>query len=116
MAKNYIKGMLAGAPIKIYCNRNQGLLIRCALESWLDEDVISDEKTKNIVPLTEKDIKEYLDNAIRKWRKTRDDKSMSPTSSEEMESVIASCYIDAFQSVRMSLFGELLQTEDNRNE
>lgn len=42
----------------------------------------------------------YLDEAIEYWRDKRDD-------SEEYE--FAHCYIDAFQSVRVSLFGELLE-------
>ena len=41
---------------------------------------------------------EYLDNCIRFWRKdTRD---------------IAASYVDAFQSVRISLFGKLLPVEE----
>jgi len=47
------------------------------------------------VPITEKDIKEYLDRAIESWRKARD----------ECNSEIARYYIDALQCVRMSIFG-----------
>ena len=49
------------------------------------------------IPITEKDIKDYLDRVIDSWRKARD----------ERNSEIARYYIDAFQSVRISFFGEL---------
>ena len=55
----------------------------------------------NTVPFTKADIKNYIDICIRFWRKKRD-------SEEEKMAVY---YIDAFQSVRSSLFGELLSTE-----
>jgi hypothetical protein len=54
---------------------------------------------------TRKEIKEYLDNAIRSWRGRKD------ASKEEEEILIASCYVDAFQSVRVSIFDELLPKE-----
>lgn len=72
-----------------------------------------------IIPLNDIEIKEYLDNAITKWRKQKKDSEdamknilntewsgMSGQCKEEI--LVASCYIDAFQSVRVSLFGELL--------
>lgn len=51
-----------------------------------------------IIEFTEEAVKEYLDETIRFWRKRRymDGNSM------------AMFYIDAFQSVRNSLFGETL--------
>jgi len=55
------------------------------------------------VPFTEKDIKDYLDGAIRNWRKIRDE--------SVVDSHIAPYYVDAFQSVRVSLFGEMLPKE-----
>lgn len=51
------------------------------------------------VPFTEEDVKKYLDHAISYWRKC------PPT---EMQSH----YVDAYQSVRVSLFGELLPKEE----
>ena len=45
--------------------------------------------------------KQYLDDCIRHWRKIEKDKSQD-------KNQIAKYYIDAYQSVRMSLFGELL--------
>lgn len=52
--------------------------------------------------LTPNEIKSYLDGAIVEWRKTRDN------ASEPAQETIAVHYIDAFQSVRMTLFGETL--------
>lgn len=48
-------------------------------------------------------IKEYLDACIRFWRKNRDDLGQ-----KEFEERKCICYIDAFQSVRYSIFEELL--------
>lgn len=53
------------------------------------------------VEFTEEAVKKYLDEAIRHARRERDLE----------ESSIAVFYIDAFQSVRVSLFGELLELE-----
>jgi hypothetical protein len=50
------------------------------------------------VDFTEDGIKEYLDNAIQHWRKC------APTDMQRH-------YVDAFQSMRISLFGELLPKE-----
>lgn len=52
------------------------------------------------VPFTEEGVKKYLDQAITHWR-------LCDAPSEEMRSH----YVDAFQSVRISLFGELLPPE-----
>lgn len=53
--------------------------------------------------MSEEEIKEYLDESIRYWRNERDRggamSDMSPF------------YIDAFQSVRISLFGKALPVE-----
>lgn len=54
---------------------------------------------KNLVPLTRSAILDYLDAAIRSWRRERD-------GGERAE--LAPYYIDAYQSVRSSLFGETL--------
>jgi len=74
----------------------------------------------NIIDVNNPDkIKEYLDKAIIKWREQKKNSEEILTgilSSEwsrmagqfEEEILITSCYIDAFQSVRVSLFGELL--------
>lgn len=55
--------------------------------------------------LTHDEIKEYLDDAIRHWRKKRDN------ATTDGDKVMAVCYVDAFQSVRVSIFGELLPLE-----
>jgi hypothetical protein len=52
------------------------------------------------VPFTENAVRDYLDGAIRGWRKKRDEKGEG--------SEVAVFYIDAFQSVRTSIFGETL--------
>lgn len=48
-----------------------------------------------------KPLRVYLDEAIRNWRVIRD------TEGHE-HAAIAPCYIDAFQSVRVSMLGEVL--------
>jgi hypothetical protein len=49
------------------------------------------------IPFTKTDIKEYLDRCIEFWRAKR-----------EAGDVLADSYIDAFQSVRTTIFGEVL--------
>ena len=53
------------------------------------------------VSLTEKDIKSYLDDCIDYWREQR-----------KKDNEIARYYIDAFQSVRISLFDEAKKEEE----
>ena len=57
------------------------------------------------VSFTENDIKEYLDKAIKRWRKVL-------KNNNHPDNEIAIYYCDAFQSVRISLFGEAL-LQDN---
>lgn len=54
----------------------------------------------NIVPFTEEGVKNYLDNVITHWRRC------------DAEPEMRSHYLDAYQSVRISLFGELLPQEE----
>jgi len=72
-----------------------------------------------IIPLNDIEIKEYLDNVITNWRKRKIESKdilkdilntewSGMAGQYEEEILVASCYIDAFQSVRVSLFGELL--------
>lgn len=63
-----------------------------------------------IVPFEQDAVKAYLDDAIVNWRKTRDDEDSSVSAIRQ-----ANHYIDAFQSVRVSLFGELLGGKDDTN-
>jgi hypothetical protein len=71
------------------------------------------------IPLNDIEIKEYLDSVIINWRKRKKEsedilKEIRSTEWSRMAGqyeekiLVASCYIDAFQSVRVSLFGELL--------
>jgi len=60
------------------------------------------------VPFTEKDVKLYIDECIKFWRKKRDS-TRGLGMKEFKEREVAPFYIDAYQSVRTSLFGELLE-------
>jgi len=53
-----------------------------------------------ILPFEKEDVKTYLDDCIKYWR-LRESKGIT----------IAQYYIDAYQSVRVSLFGERLPFE-----
>lgn len=53
------------------------------------------------IQMTIVEIQEYLDEAINKWRDIRDDESHE-------HNHMAIYYIDAFQSVRSSIFGDVL--------
>ena len=54
------------------------------------------------IPLTEEDTKLYLDSCIRHWRYKKEE------ATSQDEKLIFTCYCDAFQSMRLRLFGELL--------
>ncbi len=56
--------------------------------------------------MSDEQVLGYLDNAIREWR-TRVKKAEIGT----RDHLIATCYVDAFQSTRVSLFLELLSSE-----
>jgi len=57
------------------------------------------------IEFTEEAVKDYLDVCIRHWR----GEQKRPTTRKKWE--MTRHYIDAFQSVRISLFGELLASE-----
>lgn len=61
------------------------------------------------IPLEEKEIKQYLDNRIRYWRSQKE-KSRALLAAKGLSKSMCSCYVDAFQTVRVSLFGELLSS------
>lgn len=107
MSKDRIKGFLIGDPIDITCTKNQGKLLRVELADWFDEDMRTSEET-GTVPFTEKDIKAYLDECIVFWRKKR----ANPLIKEQSRIRMAEHYVDAFQSVRVSLFGGLLPVDN----
>ena len=52
------------------------------------------------VEFTEEEVKKYLDQSIRYWRKNKETYIGDPLK--------PICYIDAYQSVRVSLFGRML--------
>ena len=62
----------------------------------------------NRIEFTEEAVKEYLDMCIKFWRKRRDSSKESGAGGNEKDEFMAICYIDCFQSVRTSLFGEVL--------
>ena len=69
------------------------------------EALMDDNKTA--VEFTPEAVTAYLDQAIRFWRKRRDEQ----VDKTHITAIHATCYVDAYQSVRMSLFGRLLPTE-----
>ncbi len=60
------------------------------------------------IEFTPEAVKEYLVAAVRVWRKRKLD-APGIGGKEWLEAV---CYVDAFQSVHMSLFGTLVPQED----
>lgn len=62
-----------------------------------------------MVPFTEISVLGYLNTNIRFWRQRRDDAPDTPGGTKVR--VMAEHYVDAFQLVRMSLFGETLPAE-----
>ena len=60
------------------------------------------------VPFMPEAVRAYLDDAILQWRRVRsmDDEQLLP--GQRQTKSMADIYIDAYQSVRMSLFGECL--------
>lgn len=59
------------------------------------------------VEFEEKAVKAYLDKVITKWSEVRN--SATPDSAEKAKAI---CYVDAYQSVRVSLFGDVMQDKD----
>lgn len=63
-----------------------------------------------MVSFTETDVMAYLDKAIEFWRRKRDEAPFTPEGSKL--SLMAAHYVDAFQSVRVSLFGDRLPIKE----
>jgi hypothetical protein len=61
--------------------------------------------TTKFVPFVPAEVHRYLVTAIKHWREC-----LAKTADSE-EELIARCYIDAFQSVHMSLFGTTYDAE-----
>jgi len=57
-----------------------------------------------MIPFKEKDVKNYLDINIANWRKKKNEADISNFTRD-----LSICYIDAFQTVRIALFGEMLK-------
>ena len=64
----------------------------------------------DIIPFTKDAIKKYLDSCITKWREFRD----CPENNEKMRDR-ARCYVDVYQDVRISLFGNTLSLKGEKN-
>ncbi len=81
------------------------LTVGALLEYVNDNHKLGSEPTpaKGVtVPFDEVSIMGYLDSAIKDWRVKRDGTDNSDAKT------LATHYVDAYQSVRVSLFGELL--------
>jgi hypothetical protein len=61
------------------------------------------------IPFTETDVTAYLDRMITHWRKA---KVLSEAGGDEQGALVASCYVDAFQSARSTILGKLLPLPD----
>lgn len=59
----------------------------------------------NTIDFNKKAIQAYCDRLIVHWRERRD---QAVKKKDEDGILITKCYIDAYQSVRISLFGQLL--------
>lgn len=59
-----------------------------------------------IISFTQIEVKKYLDNCIIHWRMLQ--AAEAKTADEAYNRDIAIFYIDAYQSMRTSIFGELL--------
>lgn len=62
------------------------------------------------VKLTEEDVKAYLDRCIRYWRQRVEEKHHDTF--ESKQGFMAKCYVDAYQRVRITLFGKRLSKEE----
>lgn len=58
------------------------------------------------IEFSKEKVKEYIDSCINYWR----NKKLEPAEDldEARHKLICACYIDAYQCMRISLFGELL--------
>ena len=74
-----------------------------AVFKLMPDEVTPEPDPASTVPFTVTDVKAYLDRAIRAWRIKRDDHKNGLE-----DRGIAVYYIDAYQSIRTSLFGETL--------
>ena len=92
---------------------NSDIFCKLQNQQFKAENACDDFKCLNSILGTfihKKDLQEYLNYAIRRWRKRRDE------AENEEDKLIAMCYVDAFQSVRVSFFNELLPIEEENKD
>lgn len=68
------------------------------------------------VEFSKEEVLRFLDARIDFWRKEKSEPVALPvdeTIDNERHKLICSCYIDAYQSMRVSIFGELLPPKSN---
>lgn len=66
--------------------------------------IMTTPTTKGDIPFTPEAVIEHLDMLIEFWRNQRKRKTVDKGSEDEL---VALCYVDAFQSIRKNLFGEV---------
>lgn len=67
---------------------------------------------KKVLVFSHVNIRNYLDRCIRYWRKKKDEAlGNGPAATNDHDVHTATCYVDAYQSVRNSIYGELLPKE-----
>jgi len=89
---------------------------------FYDEGIVSikieedDRALYNEPNMAISEIKDYLDNCIMWWRSARrnSESNISDKNGQIYDVDLCIHYIDAFQSVRSSIFGELLPKEEER--
>jgi len=64
---------------------------------------------KSIVVFKKREVREYLDGLIMFWRNSRDEEIEDLEEEEKYLKEISKYYIDAYQTVRLSLFGKMLE-------
>ena len=69
----------------------------------LTEPISDEVESAGRIPFTDNAVMDYLDASIRAWRVKRDN-----TANNLGDRAMAEHYVDAYQSVRTSLFGETL--------
>jgi hypothetical protein len=62
----------------------------------------------SVITEREEWLKEFLDEEIGNWRIAR---SVGIAENREEDALVASCYVDAYQTVRFNYFGETLASE-----
>jgi hypothetical protein len=83
--------------------------------SYRTVDYINSKGKKvKIVKFTEKDVKAFLDTLIMHWRNRLGEvqKGIADRNGNVFDENLCRSYIDAYQSVRISLFGELLEKDE----